>query len=165
MEFTQKHQNALNGFYDYMTEILGLYKDLVPMLKEEFDCIVADDTENLDRVMNSQQAILLKTRLFDENVAKFNEDIEVPSSSLAELISNLDGEEARRFSALQDDFRSTVEEVLFYRNKCKELLTTKLHRIGSVLEASGAPVESTTYDNSAAEVQTSMFPKSFQTSI
>lgn len=163
MTYSQKHYTALNGLYDYMSEILGLYKSVIPMLKKELDAILKDDTIALDASMNAQQAVILKTRNFDEKMAEFSKNIEVPSGSLRELASHLPADEGERFTQLYLNYQTTLEEVLFYRNKCKEMLTTKLHSIETKLNAVGSPTENTTYNNLAGEVQTSLFPKSFQT--
>jgi len=165
MAYSQKHTEAVNGFYNYMCEVLALYKDMIPLLKAEFEAVDKDDTAALDASMNKQQAILLKTRLFDEKMAAYTKDIEVPASNLTDLVSNLPAEDSQRFAELQKEFRITIEEVLFYRNKCKDLLTAKLHHINTVLDKTGGPKENMTYNSQATEVQTSLFPKSFQKSI
>lgn len=163
MAYSEKHYKALNGLYDYMSEILGLYQDIIPMLKSELDAIVSDDTAALDASMNAQQAIILRTKYFDEKMAEFTKDIEVPNGNLRELAAHLPEEDGARFTELHTNYQNTLGEVLFYRNKCKELLTTKLHSIERRLDVAGTPTESTTYNQMAGEVQTSLFPKSFQT--
>ena len=165
MAYSKQHYKALDDLYDYMSGILELYRDAIPMLKNELDAIVGEDTEKLNLAMNAQQAIILKTRDFDEHMASFSKLIEVPNGSLQELAANLPGDEGRRFAKLHDDLKVTVEEMLFYRNKCREMLTARMHRLERILEQAGNPQESTTYDSTASEVQTSLFPKSFQTKI
>ncbi len=165
MAYSKQHYKALDDLYDYMSGILDLYRDAIPMLKSELDAIVDEDTEKLNQSMNAQQAIILKTRDFDERMAEFSKLIEVPNGSLQDLSANLPGDEGKRFSKLHDEFKVTIEEVLFYRNKCREMLTTRMHNLERILDGTGNPQESTTYNSTASEVQTSLFPKSFQTKI
>ena len=78
MAYSKQHYKALDDLYDYMSGILELYRDAIPMLKNELDAIVGEDTEKLNLAMNAQQAIILKTRDFDEHMASFSKLIEVP---------------------------------------------------------------------------------------
>ncbi len=165
MAYSKQHYKALDDLYDYMSGILDLYRDAIPMLKSELDAIVEEDTEKLNQAMNAQQAIILKTRDFDERMAGFSKLIEVPNESIQDLSANLPGNEGKRFAKLHDDFKVTIEEVLFYRNKCREMLTARMHSLERILDEAGNPQESTTYNSTASEVQTSLFPKSFQTKI
>ncbi len=161
--FSEKHYQALDGLYDYMSEILALYRDIIPMLKSELTAIAADDTVALDTSMKAQQAIILQTKYFSEKMAEFSKDIEVPNTNLRVLAEGLPGDEGNRFKNLHDEYETVLQEVLFYRNKCKELLSSKLYGIERRLDAMGGPTETTTYNNMAGEVQTSLFPKSFHT--
>lgn len=165
MAYSKQHYKALDDLYDYMTGILEIYRDAIPMLKDELDAIINEDTEKLNLAMNSQQAVILKTRDFDERMAEFGKLIEVPNSSLRELAENLPAGEGKRFAKLHEDLKVTIEEVLFYRNKCREMLTAGMHKIERILEGSGNPQENTTYDSTASEVQTSLFPKSLEKKI
>ena len=165
MAYSKQHYKALDDLYDYMNGILSIYRDAIPVLKDELDAIVNEDTEKLNLAMNAQQAVILKTRDFDERMAGFGKLIEVPNSSLRELAENLPGDEGKRFAKLHEDLKVTIEEVLFYRNKCREMLTTGMHKIERILDGSGNPQENTTYDSTASEVQTSLFPKSLEKKI
>ncbi len=158
--FSEKHYKALDGLYAYMTEILGLYEGIIPMLKDELAAISADDTVSLDASMNAQQAVILKTKHFSEKIAEFSRDIEVPNTNLRTLAAGLPNGEGERFRALHDKYETVLQEVLFYRNKCKELLSSKIYGIERRLDAMGA-VDNTTYNSQAGEVQTSRFPQSF----
>ena len=159
--FSEKHYLALDGLYAYMTEILGLYEEIIPMLKSELAAISADDTAALNESMRAQQAVILQTKHFSEKIAEFSADIEVPNTNLRVLASGLPESEGDRFRVLYDDYQTVLQEVLFYRNKCKELLSSKLYGIERRLDAMGGPVENTTYNSMAGEVQSSLFPKSF----
>ena len=76
------------------------------------------------------------------------------------LAAGLPNGEGERFRALHDKYETVLQEVLFYRNKCKELLSSKIYGIERRLDAMGA-VDNTTYNSQAGEVQTSRFPQSF----
>lgn len=157
--------NTLDSFYEYLREVFALYQHLVPMLQEEFDFILRDDFPALDENMKAQQALLLRTRPFDRNIAEYQSKLGIAGSTLSEMASGFPEGEGARFSKLLSQFRETMEEVDFYRDKCKSLLQSRLYHIEKILSRTEMQKDNTTYDQNAAGVRSSLISKAFETKI
>ena len=158
-------KTTLDEFYIYLCDALNTYEEAVPVLKEELEAITTDDIYLLNENLKKQQAIFLKTKLFDQCVKEYHEKLGVKASNLSELLKELDGVEAPRFADLIRKFEKSIELITFYSNKCRTLLQTKLFNIERILELHSNTVQTTTYTKDAKEIQDSSEPKSFQTRI
>lgn len=156
---------VLNQFYSYLTGILNLYRNSVPVLKEELEAIMQDEIEALNESLKSQQALLLQTKNFDQQTAAYLSRLNIKARNLTEMAQQLPGEEQLRFFDLLGEFELTMTEVNYYKEKCRVLLQSKLYTIDKVLSKQNLPKDNTTYDQSAAEVQGTLLPKTFEKKI
>lgn len=165
MTDNKEFQIALDQFHEYLTGILRIYQSAVPVLKEELEAIMRDDTDVLDRSLKSQQALLLKTRNFDQQTANYLSKLNIKAKNLTEMAKQLPGDEQFRFFDLLGEFELTMTEVNYYKEKCRVLLQSKLYSIDKLLSKQDLPKDNTTYNQKAAEVHGSLFPKSFEKKI
>lgn len=165
MAETKDYNKALNSLYEYLLGVLGLYKNLTPVLKRELESIQQDNIELLNESLKSQQALLLQTNSFENSVTNFLSELGISAKNLTEMIPLLPTENQLPFYALLGQFGQAVAEVNFYHQKCRVLLQSKLYRIDKVLSKQGIQKDNTTYDQDAAEVRRALFPKSFETVI
>ena len=154
----------LDNFYDYLCGILKLYEDMLPILKEELKAISLDDTLSLDKSLITQQTLLYQTKHFDREIAGYTSKLDLEESNLSSLILQMPEEQQLRFYALLGRFAAIVEEVSFYKDKCRVLLQSRLYSIDKALMEQTGRVENITYDRNASEVHTT-FRKSFHTTI
>jgi len=156
---------ALDQFHDYLSGILKLYQDAVPVLKQELEAIMQDEIDVLNQSLKSQQALLLKTKDFDGQTAGFLSRLNIKAKKLTEMAQQLPEEQQLRFFDLLGEFELTMTEVKYYKEKCRVLLQSKLYNIDKTLAKQDLPKDNTTYDQNAAEVHGSLFPKSFEKKI
>jgi hypothetical protein len=154
-------QNALDQFYEFLTGTKDIYSDMLPVLKDEIQCIHNDNIAGLDEALKIQQALILKTRSFDERVKVFLEKLGLSTNTLTETIRLFPKEEQFRFYSFLGEFDGIVEQIAFYRDKCRELLQTKLYRIESQIERSGL-TQAMSYNVHAGEVNSSPYMKVFE---
>lgn len=162
----QKNFNAiLDDFHDYLLGILGHYKNLIPILKDELNSILSDNVEALDENLKSQQVLLIQTKTFNKQVNDFSAKLNISAKNLTEMALQLKKEDQIRFFGLLGDFENTMTEVNFYKEKCRVLLQSKLYVIEKILSSQDAQRDNTTYDRNASEVQGGLFAKSFEQKI
>jgi glutaredoxin 2 len=165
MTDNKEFQIALDQFHEYLTGILRVYQRAVPVLKEELEAIMQDQMDVLDHSLKSQQALLLKTRNFDQQTADYLSRLNIKAKNLTEMAKQLPDDEQLRFFGLLGEFELTMTEVNYYKDKCRVLLQSKLYAIDKVLSKQDLPKDNTTYNHNAAEVQGTLFPKSFEKKI
>lgn len=156
---------ALDQFYEYLAGILKLYQKAVPVLIEELDAIMRDEIDVLNQSLKSQQALLLQTKSFDQQTAFFLSRLNIKANNLTEMVQQLPKEERLRFFNLLGEFELTMTEVNYYKDKCRVLLQSKLYTIDKALARQDLQKNNTTYNQNAAEVQGTLFPKSFEKKI
>jgi hypothetical protein len=156
---------VLDQFHEYLTGILKLYQSAVPVLKEELDAIMKDEIAVLDQSLKSQQALLLKTKNFDQQTADYLSKLGIKAKNLTEMARQLPDGEQFRFFDLLGEFELTMTEVNYYKEKCRVLLQSKLYTIDKALSRQDLPKDNTTYNQNAGEVHGTLFPKSFEKKI
>jgi hypothetical protein len=161
----KEFQVSLDQFHEYLTGILRIYQSAVPVLKEELDAVMRDDTDVLDQSLKSQQALLLKTKNFDQQTANYLSKLNIKAKNLTEMVKQLPKDEQLRFFDLLGEFELTMTEVNYYKDKCRVLLQSKLYTIDKLLSKQDLPKDNTTYNQNAAEVHGTLFPKSFEKKI
>lgn len=161
----QELANILDQFHAYLTGILKLYQNAVPILKEELEAIMQDELEVLNKSLKSQQALLLQTKNFDQQTASYLSRLNIKAKNLTEMAQQLPKEDGLRFFDLLGEFELAMTEVNYYKEKCRVLLQSKLYAIDKVLSKQDLPKDNTTYNQNAAEVQGALFPKSFEKKI
>jgi hypothetical protein len=140
---------------------MHIYSDMLPVLKDQVQHIKDDDIAGLDETLKRQQVMVLKTKNFDEKVGAFLSDMGISANTLTETIEQLPDKERFRFYSFLGEFDYIMEEIAFYKNKCRELLQTKLYRIEYQIERSGL-TQATSYDENAGEINTSSYTKHFE---
>ncbi len=153
---------ALDQFHKYLTGILNLYRSAIPVLKEELEAIMQDEIEVLNQSLKSQQALLLQTKSFDQQTASYLSRLNIKATNLTDMIRQLPKDQQLRFFDLLGEFELTMTEVNFYKDKCRELLQSKMYTIDKALSKLDLPKDNTTYNQNASEVQGTLFPKSFE---
>jgi hypothetical protein len=156
---------ALDQFHEYLSGIMELYQKAVPLLREEFDHILRDELQELDENMKSQQALLLRTKNFDAKVAEYQSALNISGNTLSEMALRFPEEKRAEFFELIGQFQRTLEEVEFYKEKCRVLLQNKLYHIEKTLAKAGVQKDNTTYNQNAAEVRSSLISKAFEKKI
>lgn len=165
MSDKQEFQLVLNQFYEYLSGILKLYQNAVPVLKEELEAIMQDEIEVLDQSLKSQQALLLQTKSFEQQAAGYLSKLNIKAGNLTEMTRQLPEEEQFRFFDLLGEFELTMTEVNYYKEKCRVLLQSKLYTIDKVLSRQDLQKDNTTYNQKAAEVHGTLLPKAFEKKI
>jgi hypothetical protein len=165
MTDNQEFQIPLDQFHEYLTGILRVYQSAVPVLKEELEAIMQDEIDVLDQSLKSQQALLLKTKNFDQQTAYYLSKLNIKAKNLTEMTEQLPDSERLRFFNLLGEFELTMTEVNYYKEKCRVLLQSKLYTIDKLLSKQDLPKDNTTYNQNAAEVHGTLFAKSFEKKI
>lgn len=165
MTDNKEYTMTLDQFHEYLSGILKLYQDSVPVLKAELEAIMGDEIDVLNQSLKSQQALLLKTKNFDQQTANFLSRLNIKAKNLTEMAQQLPKDDQLRFFDLLGEFELTMTEVNYYKDKCRILLQSKLYTIDKVLSKQNLPKDNTTYNQNAAEVHGTLFPKSFEKKI
>jgi len=153
---------TLNDFYEYLSALLGHFTNLIPILKEELSCIISGNIDLLGENLKAQQVLLLQTKNFDSQIARYSEELLIEAKNLTELALQLEAEQQLRFFSLLGQFDTTITEVNYYKEKCRVLLQSKLYVLEKALSMVEMPQDITTYDKNAFEVPRGTFPKSFE---
>ena len=156
---------ALDQFHEYLRSILLLYQNAIPVLKEELEFILQDNIDSINECLKLQQALLLQTKSFEQNVASYLTKLNISAKTLSEMILKLPNEEQLRFYFLLGQFQQVMIELNFYKEKCRVLLQSKLYSIDKVLSKQEVQKNNTTYNQNATEVLGTLIPKSFETKI
>jgi FlgN protein. len=156
---------TLNQFRDYLSTILKVYQDLIPVLKSELEAVQKDDIDSLNECLKSQQALLILTRNFDTKIDEYQTKLNITAANLSELILKLPDDKQLTFFEILSQFGQTSAEVRFYQEKCRLLLQSKLYLIDKVLSKTKIPKDNITYNKDAAEVQGSLFSKALEIKI
>ena len=154
-------QETLDQFYEFLSSIKNIYSDMLPILKDEIQCIHDDDIAGLDKALKLQQAMVFKTKIFDKKINTYLSDMDITADTLTVTIEQFPEEARFRFYAFLGEFSDVMEEVAFYRDKCRELLQTKLYKIEYQIERAGVP-QAVSYDDHAGEVNSSPYIKVFE---
>jgi hypothetical protein len=176
-----QYDQTLEQFLAYLFGILQIYRNAVPILKAELDAIMEDDIETLNESLKSQQALLLRTRNFDDHAADFLSGLGINAENLTEAARQLPEGDGLRFFDLLGEFELIMTEVLverqkkailgyaaevnYYKDKCRALLQSKLYMIDKTLSKLVIQKDNTTYDQNASEIHGTLFPGSFETKI
>jgi hypothetical protein len=155
-------KDAIDRFYDYLQSVLDVYIGIVPVLRDEAGHISRDDIAALDETLKRQQAMLLKTKSFESRIAEHMDRLGIKAPSLSATIPQLPEEEQFRFYAFLGEFDQVMEQVGFYREKCRELLQSKLYVIDKRLAEAPGEWSSVTYDERAGEVSKPLRSKNFE---
>lgn len=162
MTEAENFNKNLDSFYEYLSMILRYYKNLIPILKDELNSILLDDIAVLDETLKSQQVLLSQTKNFDKRVSEYLSALNLSAKSLTEMTLQLKKDDQFRFFGLLGDFDTTIEEVNFYKDKCTNLLQTKLYMLDKKLVRQDVPKDNTMYNKQASEVQRGLLLKSFE---
>ncbi|MDR2295611.1 MAG: flagellar protein FlgN [Clostridiales Family XIII bacterium] len=162
MNDAQVAGSVTDEFYDYLRDVKRIYTDIIPVLREEIDQIARDDIAALDETLKRQQALVLRTRNFDDRIAGYLKELGIAASTLTETIQKFPEEDRFRFYDFLGEFDRIVEQVDFYRSKCRELLQSKLYGIDKRLANAASGRESVTYDEKAGEVTKSARTRAFE---
>ncbi|HZK02366.1 MAG TPA: flagellar export chaperone FlgN [Anaerovoracaceae bacterium] len=155
-------KKSLDGLYGYLMEIVELYEKILPVVKSEFDAINADDIYSLNESLKVQQALLHKTKNFDKTISSYTAELDIDADNLTALIIQLPEEQQFRFYSVLGRFTAAIQEISFYKEKCRSMLQTKLHNIDRSLAEQKGIVENETYEKDASKAQ--QWPsKSFET--
>jgi flagellar biosynthesis/type III secretory pathway chaperone len=165
MDNGQSAKAVIDELYDYLLSVKQIYTDIVPVLREEIDRISRDDVAALDETIKQQQALVFRTRSFDDRIAEYLKRLGSAAPTLIETVQGFPEDERFRFYDFLGEFDQVIEQVNFYRDKCRELLQSKLYSVDKQLAAIPHKWESTTYDNKAGEVTKSLHSKAFEKKI
>ena len=156
---------SLNQFQEYLSTILKVYQDLIPVLKRELEAVSKDDIDELDSCLKVQQALMLQTRNFDIKIKEFQSMLNITAANLSELVINLPKENQMPFFEILSQFERASEEVKFYQEKCRSLLQSKLYFIDKVLSKAKIQKDGVTYNKDAAGIPGSLFSKTLEVKI
>jgi len=156
---------TLKQFDSYLSMVLKIYQELVPVLKRELAAVKEDDINTLNECLKSQQVLLLQTKNFDEKISEYQLKLGIKARRLSEMIVQLPEDNRLPFFELLSQFEQTSAEVRFYQDKCRSLLQSKLYLIDKALSKAKVQKDNITYNKDAAEVQGSLFSKSLEVKI
>ena len=165
MTDAKEFNSTLDQFHEYLSGILKLYRNAVPVLRKELEAIMQDEIDVLDQSLKSQQALLLQTKNFDHQTADYLARLNIKAANLTEMAQQLPAEAQFRFFDLLGEFELAITEINYYKEKCRVLLQSKLYAIDKVLSKQDLPKDNTTYNQDAAEVRGTLLPKSFEKKI
>ncbi|MGI6751292.1 MAG: flagellar export chaperone FlgN [Anaerovoracaceae bacterium] len=154
---------TLDEFYAYLSDIMEIYRQAIPVLRDELEAIMADAILDLDTSLKSQQALILQTRNFQQRTEEYLSRLNIKADTLSEMANQLPEEEKFRFFDLLGEFEPIISEVDFYKDKCRSLLQGKLYSINKALENQSG--DNRTYNSEAAGIQGSLMPKAFEKKI
>ncbi|MDD2189663.1 MAG: flagellar export chaperone FlgN [Eubacteriales bacterium] len=160
-----EYSRTIEQFLQYLTDILQLYRDTVPILKRELKAVIDEDINSLDDSIKSQQAILLRTRNFDEQTTAYLSKLNIKADNLTEMARQLPKDDGLRFFDILGEYELIMTEVGYYKEKCRMLLSSKLYTIDKTLSKLSIQKDNTTYNQNAAGVQGTLFSKSFEKKI
>ena len=131
---TGKSQNrTLDDFYAYLDQTVSIYRELLGVMKEEFDAITREDTAEIDESLKKQQVLLYKTKGFDKDLTSFINELGLIPGNLSSLILQFPQDQQLKFYELLGRYEEVIKEVTYYRDKCEILLHTKLYNIDKQL--------------------------------
>ncbi|MDR0425099.1 MAG: hypothetical protein LBH39_06610 [Clostridiales Family XIII bacterium] len=148
---TDAPKGVIDEFYDYLCSVLDVYKEMRSTLKGETAYIDADDIDSLNVALNSQHAMMLKTRGFGDKIDAYLARLGIQADSLSATAEQLPEGERFRFYALLGEFDQTLQDVIFYKSTCYQMLQNKLYAIEKQLAQRGIQ-DSTTYDGKAGGI-------------
>lgn len=162
MSENKEFDMVANQFHDYLSMILKIYQDLIPVLRSELEAIEKDNVDELNDCLKSQQALLLQTKDFETKTNKYQSKLGISAGTLSEMILKLPEGCRLPFYEVLGQFGQTSSEVKFYQEKCRSLLQSKLYLIDKVLSKMDVQKDNITYNKDASEVQGSLFAKSLE---
>jgi hypothetical protein len=154
---------AIDRFYEYLQSILAIYRDMIPVLMNEIEYIKNEDISGLDGALKLQQAMLLRTKNFDVRVMAYLKELGISADNLSATIQQLPEEERFRYYSFLGEFDQVMEQVGFYKEKCREVLQTKIYQMEKHAVNSGLS-DGLTYDEFAGGNKTS-YAKVFEKKI
>ncbi len=156
-------QQTLKQFHNYLSSILKVYQDLIPVLKQELNAINSDDVDSLNECLKFQQALMLQTKNFEEKVAGFQNRLGIYTArNLSETIGMLPEASKLPFFEILGQFGQTGSEVKFYQEKCRSMLQSKLYLIDKALAKNNLHKNNITYTKEASEVQGTLLSKALE---
>ncbi len=155
---------VLNDFHSYLCRILTLYEDILPVIKQELKAIQTGDIASLNENLKVQQALLHGTRDFDEKVSDYIKKLNLEADNLSCFIQSIPEDRRMRFYTILGRFAAAVQDVTFYKDKCRLLLMARLHNIDKALSGKRSAAENRTYEIDATAESATLL-KSFETTI
>ncbi len=141
--------HELDSFYQYLSGIVKVYEDLLPVIKEELKAIGEKNISLLDENLKKQQALLFQTRCFDKEIADYTAGLNSKAKNLSSLIGELPQDRQPQFFSLLRHFGKVTDEVSFYKGKCKVLLQAQLYSIDKAIAQHGGTARNKTYQGNA----------------
>ena len=123
------YNSIIESFYRKLNDLLKLHQSVIPVLKDELNSIISEDTLALDECLRSLQALTLQIRVLEKESEEILHTNGIPIVDLSDLIQQLPGKEQTRFLSLKDQFASSVREIIFYRDKCGIMLKARMSRL------------------------------------
>ena len=123
------YNSIIDSFYRKLNDLLKLHQSVIPVLKDELNSIISEDTLALDECLRSLQALTLQIRVLEKESEEILQTNGISTVNLSDLIQQLPGKEQTHFLSLKDQFASSVREISFYRDTCGMMLKTRLFRL------------------------------------
>ncbi|PKM48989.1 MAG: hypothetical protein CVV01_01250 [Firmicutes bacterium HGW-Firmicutes-6] len=158
------YNNIIDPLYHTLTALLKLHQRIIPVLKDELNSIISEDTNALDECLKLLQSLTFQLRALEKESENILQANGIFVGNLSELIQQMPENEQRRFLSLKEQFNTSLREITFYRDKCEIMLKTRLFRIEKKRLSAAQNKNTTNKDHT--EGQTSPSPsKAFEITV
>lgn len=158
-------KTTLNIFYRNLCDVLQHYKSIIPILREELDCILNDDIKSLNVCLNKLQIFSMQVKGFEKMIFEAQCKLNISARTLSAMIQQMPEEEHLRFYSLLGQLETTLKEVKFYQEKCGDMIQTKLYTLDKMLSVIAIQKDLTLYRQDATEEPGTLFSKAFETTV
>lgn len=129
MQNALAYNSIVDPLYRKLSDLLKLHQSVIPVLKDELNSIISEDTGALDECLKSLQSLTLQIRVLEKEAEEILRSNGIATGNLSDLIRQLPGKEQTRFLSLKNQFAASLREISFYRDKCGTMLKTRLFRL------------------------------------
>ena len=123
------YNSILDPLYRKLGDLLKLHQSVIPVLKNELNCIISEDIGTLDECLRSLQSLTLQIKVLEKEAEAILQSNGISTGNLSDLIRQLPGKDQTRFLSLKAQFAGSLREISFYRDKCETMLKTRLFRL------------------------------------
>ena len=130
-----RDKKSISLLIKIMKEQLEAYKELLNLAEKKSDVLVKGDVKLLGEITETEQQFIVvlgsleekRTKLIDKIATAYQKDF---SEAEPDFLKNvLDGEESKAMSAIQDEFKSVLEELEVKNSRNEELIKSALDYI------------------------------------
>jgi hypothetical protein len=135
----------IDRFYQYLEDLCVNYENMADLLVDKIGAVEAGDLGLLGELMNQEQAYVLKSRGFDQNLTTYKKQIGFKGDTLAVIIRELPEDQQGRFALVYERLKSATDNAKTLNDKCQQITGLRLReaqrRVKELETATSAPVQ------------------------